>query len=235
MSDHKYVWLVWSAAFLVPWAVLYALFPIHRAVMLKASLFMALFGLNEPLFVPAYWNPPSLFFLAQRTGFDIESIIFSFAIGGIGAVIYNVVTGRRLVALGAPERHSPRHRFHKLALALPFALFPLLYFLPWNPIYAAIAAMVAGALAAVLCRPDLLRNTVIGGVLFLGLYTVFVVGLELLAPGYVAQTWNLRALSGVLVFGIPLEELAFGFTFGLFWTGLYEHFSWRRSVPLAIA
>jgi hypothetical protein len=32
--------------------------------------------LTEPLFVPDYWNPPSLFDLARRSGFDIESVIF---------------------------------------------------------------------------------------------------------------------------------------------------------------
>ena len=47
-------------------------------------------GLSEPLFVPGYWNPPSLFNLAQKTGFDIESILFSFAIGGIGSVLYRI-------------------------------------------------------------------------------------------------------------------------------------------------
>lgn len=39
----------------------------------------ATFGLTEPLFVPKYWNPPSLFDLAQRTGFGIKSLIFCFA------------------------------------------------------------------------------------------------------------------------------------------------------------
>jgi hypothetical protein len=47
------------------------------------------FGLTEPLFVPRYWDPPSLFNLAATTGFDIESLIFCFAIGGIGAVLYD--------------------------------------------------------------------------------------------------------------------------------------------------
>ena len=60
--------------------------------MLSASLFTMPFGLSEPLFVPEYWNPPSLFDLAQQTGFDIESLIFCFGIGGIGAVLYNVLT-----------------------------------------------------------------------------------------------------------------------------------------------
>lgn len=29
--------------------------------------------------------------------------------------------------------------------------------------------------------------------------------------------------------GIPLAELLFGFAFGLYWTGVYEHFTWHRS------
>lgn len=228
MLNEQYIWLIWSSAFLIPWLVLYALAPAHRSAMWKTSLFMMPFGLTEPLFVPEYWNPPSLFDLAQRTGFDIESLIFSFAIGGIGAVLYNLVTGRQLQKISAHERHDPRHRFHKIALVLPFVLFPLLYFLPWNPIYAGIAAMAAGAAATVLCRPDLARNIFIGGALFLGLYTVFLVGLEWTASGYIERVWNLEALSGVTVYGLPLEELLFGFGFGLFWSGLYEHAAWMK-------
>ena len=228
--EFHYAWLSWSVAFLCAWAVLWIAFPAERAIMWKTSLFMASFGLAEPLFVPEYWNPPSLFELAQRTGFDIESIIFSFAIGGIGAVLYNLVMRRKLAPVPHHERDSPRHRFHKLALGLPFALFPVLYFLPWNPIYPAIVAMVAGAIAAVLCRPDLARNTVVGGILFLGFYTAFLLGLKWSAPGYIEQVWNLKALSGISPYGLPLEELLFGFGFGLFWTGLYEHFTWKRSV-----
>ena len=227
---YHYVWLIWSSAFLLPWIVLYAAFPAHRRAMWWASVFMAPFGLTEPLFVPAYWNPPSLFELAQRTGFDIESIIFSFAIGGIGGVLYNIVTRKRLEPLRPEERHHSRHRWHRWALATPFALFPILYFLPWNMIYAGIAAMTAGAIATVLCRPDLKANTLAGGVLFLAIYTIFLLGLKWSAPGYIEQVWNLEALSGVLIYGLPLEELLFGFSFGLVWTGIYEHFTWKRSV-----
>jgi hypothetical protein len=52
-------------------------------------------------------------------------------------------------------------------------------------------------------------------------------------PGYVAQVWNLRALSGVLLGGIPLEELLFGFSFGWYWAGVYEHVTWRTSMTTA--
>lgn len=224
----KYVWLYWSFAFLVPWAVLYFFKPDFRQKMLRVSLWTSLLGLSEPIFVPEYWDPPSLFDLAQRTGFDIESLIFCFAIGGIGAVTYNALTGSGIDKVPATERHSGRHRWHRLAIAMPFLVFPVLYYLPWNPIYPGIVALTLGGITNVLCRPDLLRNTLIGGMLFLLLYAVFMLLLVFLVPGYIEQVWNLPALSGILPGGIPLEELAFGFAFGLYWAGIYEHFTWHR-------
>lgn len=230
MSNHQYVWLIWSSAFLVPWAALYLVFPLHRRVMLWTSVFTAPFGLTEPLFVPEYWNPPSLFNLAQRTGFDIESLIFCFGIGGVGAVLYNVLTRRRLLPVAATERHHHRHRLHPLALAAPVGAFPALYLLPWNPIYPGIAAMITGAVAAVLCRPDLRMKTLVGGTLFLGYYVVFMLALKWLAPGYIEQVWNLGALTGITLYGIPIEELLFGFAFGAYWAGVYEHVTWHQPV-----
>lgn len=229
MTFH-YVWLVWSSAFLLPWVLLYRLFPQHRAVMWRASLFMLPFGLTEPIFVPEYWNPPSLFELAQKTGFDIESFIFSFAIGGIAAVLYNIIMHKRIEIFSLTERHHKSHRWHQFAIVLPFTLFPILYFLPWNPIHAGIAAMLLGAIATILCRPDLKSNTLVGGILFFTFYTIFLLGLKWSAPGYIEQVWNFKALTGVQIYGLPLEELLFGFSFGLMWTGIYEHFTWKRNV-----
>ena len=228
-----YVWLVWSSAFLIPWILLYAAYPRHRIAMRRTSAFMALFGLTEPLFVPEYWNPPSLFELARRTGFDIESVIFAFDIGGIGTVLYNGLTGKEMGPVEALEPRHPRHRRHRIALLTPFFAFPILQFLPWNVIYAGIAAMFAGAIAGWLCRPDLLRKTWVGGLLFLGFYTVFLLGLKWSAPGYIEEVWNLPALSGFVLYGLPLEELLFALSFGLYWAAVYEHFAWLRVADAA--
>jgi hypothetical protein len=230
MREYHYVWLIWSGAFLLPWAALFALRRDFRGVMWRTSALTALLGLTEPIYVPEYWNPPTLFDLAQRTGLDVESLIFCFAIGGIGAVLYHTLAGERLAPMDAAEHRHRRHRFHRLALLLPYVLFVPLYFLPWNPIYPSILCLVIGAVATVICRPDLKWKTFIGGFLFLALYAVFMLGLRWFTPGYIEQVWNLPALSGVLIYGIPLEELLFGFTFGLYWTGVYEHFTWNKSV-----
>src|SRR3972149_3164569 len=194
------------------------------------GLFRMPFGLPEPLFVPGYWNPPSLFDLAQRTGFDIESLMLSFGIGGIGAVLYNLLTGYEPAALPPSERAAPRHRLHSWALAVPFVSFPLLYLFHWNPIYPAIIAMALGALAAMFCRPDLAPKAGVGAILFLGYYTVFLLGLEVTAPGYIERVWNLPALSGLKIAGLPIEELLFAAAFGAYWSGVYEHFTWNRPV-----
>jgi len=199
--------------------------------MWQVSLATTPFGLTEPLFVPEYWNPPTLFDLAQRTGFDLESLIFCFGIGGIGSVLYSVLAHRNDVPVPASEKRLPLHRHHYKALASPFVAFLLLYFLPWNPIYPSIAAMAVGAIATILCRPDLKTKTWVGGVLFLAYYFVFFLTLEAISPGYVRQVWNLPDLTGILLLGIPLEELLFAFTFGLYWSGIYEHLLWRRIAP----
>lgn len=225
----KHIWLVWALAFLIPWAGLYAAFPEQRRVMLLSSLLTSLFGLTEPIFVPKYWNPPSLFDLAQRTGFDIESLIFCFGIGGVGAVLYNGLTRKHLVPMDHHERDSRRHRFHRAALGSPFVVFIALYFFPWNPIYPSLAALLVGGVSGVLCRPDLAGKTVIGGALFAAFYLLFLIMLEIMAPGYIARVWNLPALSGVMIGTYPIEELVFGFGIGAYWSGVYEHFAWHRS------
>lgn len=159
---YKYAWLIWSAAFLVPWALLFVARPALRRRMLWSSVLTAPFGLTEPLFVPEYWNPPSLFDLAHRTGFDIESLVFSFAIGGLAVAGYRALAPATERSFEHAALGSARHRWHTVALLSPFIVFVALLPVPWNPIYAGIGAMLAGAVATLLCRPDLLGGTLRG-------------------------------------------------------------------------
>jgi hypothetical protein len=226
--SYQYVWLLWSVAFLFAFLLVYAFSPRQRSTMLLAGVATAPFGLTEPLFVPEYWSPPSLFDLAQKTGFDIESLVFTFSIGGVAVVMYNRVTGRSAASMAASAQSWRHHRLHGLALLTPGLVFVLLAAFPWNPIYPAVLAMIAGAAAAISCRPDLLAKTLVGGLLFASYYAIFMIGLVLSAPGYIQQFWNLPDLSGIVLGGIPLEELLFGFAFGVFWSGVYEHLTWTE-------
>lgn len=113
-------------------------------------------------------------------------------------------------------------------MILPRDGFLALYFLPWNPIYPGIVSMVVGAPAAIYCRPDLKTKTWVGGVLFVLCYIVLLQGLRWLSPGYIERVWRLDALLGIQVFDMPIEELLFAAGFGMYWSGVYEHLTWRR-------
>jgi hypothetical protein len=224
-----YIWFVWTLIGLVLWIIIYVWQRRLRRQMLWASVWTAPLGLTERLFVPEYWTPPSLFDLAEKTGFDIESVIFSFVIGGVASILYEIVFRASLVPMSMSEHRKKRHRFHRLALLSPVLFFTLfMLIMHWNPIYCFVGASVLGSIAAIICRPDLTRKILAGGVLFTGLYFVFFISLVIAAPSYVQAAWNLSALSGILFMGIPLEEYLFAFGFGMLWSSLYEHIQWYR-------
>lgn len=202
--------------------------------MVRASLLTMPFGLTEPLFVPEYWSPPSLFDLAARTGFDIESLVFCFGIGGLGVVSYDVIFRVDHVLMTDAEIHHRRHRFHTWTLLSPLIAFPVLYFFTeWNVIYVGSLAMIVAGLAALWCRPDLNAKIWVSGLIFMIFYFLYFFFLEIFSKGYVERVWNLKAISGVLVYGVPLEELMFAFTFGMLWSSYYEHLNWLKIKPSA--
>ena len=231
IHEPQLAWFLWSLILIAIWVVIYALLKSKegKKEMLLVSLWTVLLGFTEPLFVPAYWNPPSLFDLAHRTGFDIESFIFSFAIGGIAVAIYEQLFSAKHSIIATVERMYPRHRYHLATLLSAPAIFFGLYFgTSLNPIYDAFIALIAGGFATWYCRPDLKKKMITSAFLFLGLYFIYFLTLIALFHGYVAQVWNLPALSGILVLGVPLEELMFAFGVGFLWSSVYEHIVWKK-------
>lgn len=227
----QYAWLIWSLILLVVWIVVYLSLRSKESKkeMLVVSLWTSLLGFTEPLFVPEYWSPPSLFDLALRTGFDLESLLFAFGVGGLAVVIYERIFRVRHEQVGVEEKYRPRHRYHLLALlSAPIIFSLLLLFTELNPIYSVFIALIGGGLFTWYCRPDLKKKMFASAFIFLGLYFVYFLTLILMYPGYVEQVWNLGAISGILFFGIPLEELMFAFSFGFFWSSIYEHITWRK-------
>lgn len=227
----QYIWLIWSLILLAIWLIIYASLGSKdkRKEMLIVSLWTSLLGLTEPLFVPAYWSPPSLFNLALRTGFDIESLVFSFGIGGIAVILYERIFRSQHSTVSVKEHHSPRHKFHIRALLVaPVVLVVLLITTKLNPLHSSIVAMVAGGLATWYCRPDLKKKMIVSAFIFLALYFLYFLTLIAISPGYVEQVWNLKAISGILILGIPLEELLFASGFGFIWSSVYEHITWKK-------
>jgi hypothetical protein len=226
MISDKFVWLAASSSLLVSWVGLFGCFRYYRRPMVWVSALTMPLGLSEAIFVPAYWNPPSLFDLAKTTGLDVESFIFCFSIGGVGAVLYHIVCDHTLTPLGVVSREQRRDPYHRPAMVVPAAAFAMLYFLPWNPIYSAISAMVFGSIIILVYRGDLRDKVFISGGLFVVYYAFFLLLLDWLSPDYIGRVWNLSMLSGATIAGIPLEELLFAFAFGAYWSGIFDPLTW---------
>jgi hypothetical protein len=226
----KNVYLIWSLILLSLWGAVFAAYAPGRQKMLRMSVGTLPLGLTEPLFVPAYWAPPTIFDLARRTGFDLESLLFAFAVGGLAATLYDALSAARSRLLPVESHSASRHRWHALTLVVPVLVFPLFAVLTTlNPIYNAAITLLAAAGASVACRLDLWSRILLGAAVFALLYFVFFLTLVMAYPQYVQAVWNLPALSGVLVIGIPLEELLFAAALGAAWSGLYEHLMWRTT------
>jgi hypothetical protein len=220
----KYAYLIGSAAAMLIWLTCWFHADVNRrTVILRVSAITGVWGLTQPLFVPVYWSPPSLFDLNRKIVFDIESVMFMFAAGGIAAAIY---TGLRTIRLpGELGRHDSR-QFERFALAVPPVVFVVLAVTTnLNPIYIAIVALLTGAAAGCWCRPDLTRVMFASGILFLSLYFAFFLTFNAVFPGYIVEVWNLKAVSGVIVAGVPLEELLFAFSYGFTLSSVAEYVS----------
>ena len=124
---------------------------------------------------------------------------------------------------------NKKHKLHLFILFLPIIIFlPLQIFSNFNPIYPASIAMFVGAIATLFCRHDLKKKILLSGFLFLILYFLFFLFFNSVYPYAIEKFWNLKELTGILISGIPLEELIFAFTFGLMWSSVYEHIRWYR-------
>lgn len=227
----QFVWLAWSLGLAATWAVIYFVLKNRepRREMLVVSLWTTLLGLTEPLFVPEYWSPPSLFDLARRTGFDVESLIFAFAVGGIAYAFYRAIFHADYERVLRTESHDWRHRLHFFAIiSAPIFFSVLLFVTEFNPIYDAIIALSVSGVFSLYCRPDLWRKMIASALLFVSIYFLYFVALVVIYPDYVREAWNLTAISGMLILGVPLEELLFAASFGFIWSGIYEHIIWRK-------
>lgn len=224
-----------------------------------ASFACAALGVTEPLFVPEYWDPPSILKVGR---WDFESFVFCFAVGGLSAVLTELppikgflvrlyfsfvrlvraalsalarLTGDRLRApmLSRPPMSrlvSPDQTRIENMLLVTFFVAMFGATSHFGLNIIYDAAFVCVATAVMIgWRRPSLRWQILGGGISFTL--IYAVVLVIMDHVYPGfyDHWNLEALSGVWILGAPLEEYVFAFTFGIFWAPLYEAWKEARS------
>jgi hypothetical protein len=184
------------------------------SVLVLTALMSLPFAATEFLFYPTYWDPETLFDLVARIGFGIEDVLFVAGLGMLSSGVYPFVFNKRVLRETSEPVAAMIARAAVLLIATAAAV-GVAVALGVHLIYAAPAIMVIADIVILLRRGDLLRPSVVGGLLTVGVYGGLSLLFQLLIPGAFELDWNTEEFLNVFVFGIPVEELLYGFAAGL--------------------
>jgi len=215
-----YEYFLWCVLLGVVWVVLYAARPDLRQKLLWSSLVAMPFGFIEMFFYPNYWHPQTLFGIAERYNVAIESFLVMFFLGGLAAGAYESFF-RKHVPVVRRQCH-PFCRCLPLITAITALMFFTKQFPEWPAIAHAISSLLIASAFAIVLFPELRRHILTGGIAFAVVYWASLALMDLLTQGWIARTWNPAVVSGFTLLHVPLEEILFGFSFGAFWTSMYE-------------
>jgi hypothetical protein len=222
--DYKYSYFVGALLFLAAWMALYAFRPAYRAQMLWGSLLSSPFALTGFLFIPQYWNPPSLWNLDARFGISIEDVIWSASVGGIAAVASEIVFNERLVRSRSISPVVKKGEERWVPLVIIVVSFLVLHALaPQKSIYDMIVAFFLGVATVAYLRHDLISRMLRGAVVFTVFYVLLFAYFIALFPEFVSRFYNVKNLLGRYLLGIPVEEVMFAYSGGMVWCVIYEY------------
>lgn len=218
MPEYSYCYLLGAVFNLAAWAICYRARKDLRVEMVVMSGVPLLVGLPQEywLWTRDWWHPPNL--TGTRIGF--EDVLYAIGTGGTLSVLFAVLGRRGLVPGPAPSRLVAVIPL-LINLTLPF----LCVLLAGAHSFVATTIGTCAAVAWILpSRPDLARPAAIsaGLGLFLGFFCFWLI--EWLMPGFVAAIWDLPRLSGLVIAGVPVEDLAwYSYTAALF--GIYYKYA----------
>ena len=197
--------LVWLALAL---AVILA-FPHRRAQALCSGLLAAPFALASVIFVPEYWQPVRIAsFLAGP-----EDVIFSFANGVIVWPAAVWLMRDRIAYRIEPARAVRRYLAFSAGGVIVAAG---LYFVGLGVMPATVAASVLVGAVLLARYRAMWPVTISGGLIFATAYTAMALATMAIWPHFASQ-WSHDNLTGIALFNLPIEEVAWALSFGAVW------------------
>lgn len=221
----KFAYLIGDIFFLFPvWLLVYIYRKdLRRQITTTGFVFGLIALITGPLFMRDYWHPYLLFNLP----IGIEDFLFGFFSAGIASVLYEELYGK-LFAI----RKDRRLNWILITLIGIFlSLFTLIivsFKFSINSIHITEMLLVAWIVVIIAFRRDLLIDMIMSGIFFGVFYFLVFFAFLSLFPNIVSSLWEVRNMSGMLVAGIPLEELMWAFTFGCVAGPFYEFATGRK-------
>jgi len=211
--------------FVILWIVLYLKSPGIRKAMLVMSALSGLAGpIGEYWFLRDYWHPD--YVLPVTVGnwrFGIEDYVLTFAMTGTAMVLFEKFGARK--KWGPLPSVSWKSLF-RLDMVGNFGILLMVLFtsvIGLNSIYAILLAMVASSAPLYWARPAWILSALPVAAVFSLYYWIVLKFLWMpLFPGILERWWNLEALWGFRLAGVPAEEPLWAFCVALFAGPMYR-------------
>lgn len=221
---YHYTYFVWTIVFFIPWIILFLLRKDLRKEIIVMSVLVALGSVFTAYlwWTVDWWHPQTI--TGTRVG--IEDFLLGFSNGGIAVVIYEELFKKRLYR--RKKDHSHNIGAAVIAIFFLFVIAVLFYLLHFTSFLASSFAMLLVTGCLVFFRKDLILTSFLNGILMTLVVFPMYYFLMIFSPGWIASTWLFQHLSGILITGIPLEDLAFYFLLGLCAAPFYEYWQGLR-------
>lgn len=187
--------------------------------MLIASLITTPLAFSELLFVPEYWIPDAI--LGPKL--SIEDFIFSFSVGGIAAVLYELSLGKTAYHERLCSCFQERKIYPLILGTGVLAVFISYFIFKINFMYATYIGIATDIILITMTRFDLFPKIIASSLLFGLFYASFFAVFSFFVPQFTTH-WNFPALSGYTILNVPIEEIIWGFGIGGLIGPVYEYF-----------
>ncbi len=177
--------------------------------MLLLSITAMIIGpLSEQMYLTDWWLPHFVF----NSFIKIEDLLFNFSIAGIVSSVYTIFRFRINKEISLSLKLS-----HKILLiiAILFATFGLFYIFHFHSFWATIIGLAIPVIVVLFSDRKSLIPIFLTGI-FMLIFAIFGYFTNMyLNPNFVQENYLLNHLSGILILGIPIEELTWFFFAGI--------------------
>ena len=209
--------------FIFIWIILFTWRKDIRKEMLIMSTLWGFVGLIAgKIYIKDWWCPLTIMGIIP----SIEDFIFGFVIGGIASIIYQALFLKKMKRINKQYKTRNLNIISLLSL-LGIIFIGTVYILKVNTLIASILAWGVPLIIIYIRRKDLIKNSLISG-LIITIIAVFIYQLtEIITPGWINLFWSFEFFGNLTILKIPLEEYIWFFLAGAFIGPLYEY--WQEA------
>lgn len=205
----NHLYFLGAIIFSILWLILFIANKKNRKKMIVIGLIFVIGGaFAEQMHFTDWWHPNFIF----NSFFTVEDILFGFTGGGVVSAVYSILSSYL-----KDDFILPLNFIKKIIIAITFLflIFGLFYIFHIHSFISSIIALSIPTIVVGVYNRKSLIPMFLTGIFMLIFAMAEYLFLIYINPNFVKETYLLNHLSGILVLGIPIEELIWFFFAGM--------------------